>query len=199
MANAKSELAELLIRLREGDAGAACELHREFGQHIRRIARIWLVGRPLGALMDSEDVCQSVMIEFFQRYSSGRYEIANADQLRGLLGKIAGSRLHYHWRRNRTAKRDLDRQQQSCVSDVEVAHASRSPSSLLLQSEKFDQCREKFTSQEWAVVSLRHNGLSWQAVGEEVGAAADTVRISYARAITRVSLLLRDLPAERET
>src|SRR6516165_1899580 len=58
---------DLIRRIRAGDPEAAAELVRRYEPTIRRAVRVRLVDARLGALLDSLDVCQSVLASFFVR------------------------------------------------------------------------------------------------------------------------------------
>src|SRR5687767_6549155 len=70
-----------LRRLRGGDQGAAAELVREFEPIIRRSVRSRLAGSPLAPVLDSEDVCQSVLASFFARVAAGQFELGGPEDL----------------------------------------------------------------------------------------------------------------------
>src|SRR3954469_15990843 len=85
--------ALLIRRVRDGDQQAAAELVRRYEPAIRRAARVRLVDSRLGRLLDSMDICQSVMASFFVRAALGQYEVETSDQLLRLLGSMARNKL----------------------------------------------------------------------------------------------------------
>src|SRR5262249_31129664 len=58
---------DFLRRLRAGDEQAAVELVQRYERVIRREARLRLTDPRLGRLVDSVDICQSVLASFFVR------------------------------------------------------------------------------------------------------------------------------------
>ena len=76
---------ELIRRVRAGDEEAATVLVRRYEPAIRRAVRFRLTDARLGTLLDSMDVCQSVLASFFIRAASGPYELETPGQLRRLL------------------------------------------------------------------------------------------------------------------
>mgnify|MGYP001138158190 FL=1 len=62
----------LIGRVRNGDEGAAAELVRRYEPAVRRAARVRLVDTRLNRMLDSMDVCQSVMASFFVRAAMGQ-------------------------------------------------------------------------------------------------------------------------------
>ena len=61
----QTSFADLIRRVRAGDDQAARELVREYEPAIRRAVRIQLRNPRLRAQLDSVDICQSVLANFF--------------------------------------------------------------------------------------------------------------------------------------
>ncbi|MFN3191950.1 MAG: RNA polymerase sigma factor [Aureliella sp.] len=184
-------LVALLEQLRRGEADAAYKIQERFGGQVRRLARVWLSQRRLGRLMDSEDICQSVLAEFFERYTQGSYELNNERQLRALLARIATSRLLYHWQRHRTAKRDMRRLAENATAEVQLEALATSkqpsPSQVFAGRELAEECRKRFSPAEWTIVELRNAGNEWKEISEQLGRSPDSLRMQYTRAVTRVA------------
>ena len=184
-------LSQLLESLRRGENDAADKIQERFGAQVRRLARVWLSQRRLGRLMDSEDICQSVLAEFFNRYSNGSYEFTNERQLRALLARIATSRLLYHWQRHRTAKRDIRRVAENPFPDRQLEDIAKSrqpsPSQVFAGRELAEECEKRFTETEWEIVELRRAGNEWKEISKRLGRSPDSLRMQYTRAVTRVA------------
>src|SRR5208282_5000541 len=99
----------LIERVRAGDAEAAAELVRRYEPMVRRAARVRLVDPRLGRVLDSMDICQSVMASFFVRAALGQYELNSPDQLLKLLATMARNTLANQAHGQRAARRDLRR------------------------------------------------------------------------------------------
>jgi RNA polymerase sigma-70 factor (ECF subfamily) len=100
---------EFLRRVREGDAQAASELVRLYEPEIRRAVRVRLSESRLGRVLDSEDVCQSVLANFFVRASAGQFELDNPEQLLRLLVAMARNKLRDKARQQTAQRRDQRR------------------------------------------------------------------------------------------
>ena len=87
MAN-ESSFHDLIRRIRDRDETAAAELVAKYEAAIRRVVRIHLRDVRLRRVLDSMDVCQSVLASFFVRAALGQYELDSPDQLLGLLATI---------------------------------------------------------------------------------------------------------------
>src|SRR5262245_31543761 len=85
---------EELIRLvRAGDAAAAQELVLRYEGPIRRAARVQLGETRLRRLLDSTDICQSVLASFFMRAALGQYDVDKPQQLVKLLVMMAHNKV----------------------------------------------------------------------------------------------------------
>ena len=100
-----------LARVRAGDEPAAAELLKLYEPRIRRVVRVRFATSPrsLRRQMDSTDICQSVMGDFFVRAAMGQFDLDSPAQLVGLLAKMAQNKVIGHARRQRAARRDVRR------------------------------------------------------------------------------------------
>jgi DNA-directed RNA polymerase specialized sigma24 family protein len=64
-------IEDLIGRVRAGDQAAATELVRDFEPYVRRAVRIQLRDPRLRAVVDTADICQSVMASLFARLALG--------------------------------------------------------------------------------------------------------------------------------
>src|SRR5881394_4022184 len=97
---------ELILRVRAGDQDAATALVRSYESAIRRAVRFRLTDARLGNLLDSMDICQSVMASFFLRAASGQYELETPEQLLKLLTVMAHHKLVSQARKQYARRRD---------------------------------------------------------------------------------------------
>ncbi|MHC5539816.1 RNA polymerase sigma factor, partial [Singulisphaera rosea] len=100
---------DLIGRVRAGEDTAAAELVRRFEPMVRRAARVRLADPRLGRVLDSMDICQSVMASFFVRAAMGQYELDTPDQLMRLLATMAKNKLANQANGQRAARRDVRR------------------------------------------------------------------------------------------
>src|SRR5262249_44025365 len=92
MAGAPS-FEELIRLVRAGDQAAAQELVQRYEGAIRRAARVQLGDARLRRLLDSTDICQSVLASFFLRAALGQYDLAKPQQLVKLLVVMAHNKV----------------------------------------------------------------------------------------------------------
>src|SRR5580693_5611554 len=100
---------ELIARVRAGDEHAAAELVRHYEPAIRRAARVRLVDTRLNRLLDSMDICQSVMASFFVRAALGQFDLNTPDQLLRLLATMTRNKLIGQVKGHGAARRDFRR------------------------------------------------------------------------------------------
>jgi hypothetical protein len=73
--------AEVVRRIRAGDADAARELIRRYEPVVRLQARDRIADPRLGRVFDSMDICQSVMASFFVRAVAGQFALEEPQDL----------------------------------------------------------------------------------------------------------------------
>lgn len=177
---------DLLRRVRAGDENAATELVRIYEPSIRRIARLRLANAPLTALLDSTDICQSVMASFFVRMNLGQYSFESPEQLIKLLAAMARGKLAAHVRRETAQRRDR-RRMAAAVDDGELVGAGVTPSREVAARDLLENVRGRLSPDERQLVELRDQGRDWGSVANEVGGSPDALRMKLTRAIDRVA------------
>src|SRR4051794_18930312 len=96
---------DLIRRVRAWDQEAAAELVGRYEPAIRRAVRFRLADARLGTLLDSMDICQSVLASFFVRAASGQYDLETPEKVLGLLAAMARNKLASQARRQGTQRR----------------------------------------------------------------------------------------------
>ena len=96
----------LIRRVRAGDQNSAAELVARYEPLIRREVRLKLESSRLRRVLDSMDVCQSVLASFFIRASAGEYDLRDPSQLVRLLVTIARNKVASAWRHEFGLRRD---------------------------------------------------------------------------------------------
>ena len=99
----------LLGRVRAGDEEAAAQIVRRYEPALRRLIRMRLTDPHLTRLLDSVDVCQSVLANFFVRMAAGQFDLNTPEQLLKLLSVMARNRLLDHVARETAGRRDQRR------------------------------------------------------------------------------------------
>src|ERR1700745_1945673 len=100
---------DLIRRGGDRDQDAATALVRRYEGAIRRVVRIHLRDTRMRRVLDSMDICQSVLASFFVRTALGQYELDTPEQLLQLLTSIARNKLTNQANRLRAQRRDIRR------------------------------------------------------------------------------------------
>jgi RNA polymerase sigma-70 factor (ECF subfamily) len=175
--------ADLVRRVRAGDQEAATVLVQRYESHIRRAVRMQLRDPRLRRLLDSIDVCQSVLSNFLVRAALGQFELDSPENLLKLLTKMARNKLAA------LARGPIvrDRVEQPDDSRHAPPAPGASPSQQVAGRELLDQVRKQLTDDERAVIDRRLLGHAWEEIAAELGESAEAVRKRYTRALDRVT------------
>jgi RNA polymerase sigma-70 factor (ECF subfamily) len=181
------DFADLMRRVRAGDADAAEEVWRRYEPVLRREVRLRLRDPRLRRLFDEADICQSVMASFFLRATAGEYEIAGPEQLRHLLAQMGRNKLATQARRHHAQRRDVRRLEQLAEGEGTAANAGPSPGSVLAWQELLQKFRDRLSEEERQLADLRAQGIAWAAIVASLGGSPDGRRVQLNRAVVRVS------------
>jgi RNA polymerase sigma factor (sigma-70 family) len=186
----EGEFHGLLLRLRAGDAAAAAELVRTYESDVRRAIRVRMTDARLRRLVDSVDICQSVLTNFFVRAAAGQFDVESPSQLVALLVTMAQNRIHDLARRERASKRDTRRT--LAIHDQSTGFAAiptNDPTASAVASghELLARVRAHLSPDELRVFERRLAGFGWTEISEQLGTPPNTLRMRYTRAIDRVA------------
>lgn len=188
--SAEEPFAELIRRVRAGDADAATELVRRYEPLIRREVRLRLEDRRLARLFDSADVCQSVLASFFVRTAAGQFDLEKPEQLARLLLQMARNKLASAARAQSRQRRDHRRVTGDDEAVGRVAADEPTPSRVVAGRELLERFRDLLSAEERQIADLRGEGLAWADVAEQLGGTAQARRMQLARGAERVATAL---------
>jgi len=178
---------DLLQRVRAGDQDAARELVQRYEPAIRRAVRFRLANSRLARLLDSMDICQSVLASFFVRAAAGQYEVEQPEQLLKLLVAMARNKLALQARAQRRQRRDHRRVQTGALNEARLAAAGSSPSQHVAGQELLREAERLLSPEERQLAELRKEGLDWAAIAQRLGGTPEALRKQLARAVDRVA------------
>ena len=186
--NGGLDFQQLLELASQGNETAAAQLVRDFEPEVRRFVRFRLANSNLRQFVDSMDICQSALGQFFVELAGGRTDLQSPKQLRNFLLKIAQNRMYSKGRYQNAARRDIRRREavsrnelESAVSDIET------PSELVASSELVHLIRAKLPEDTRYLVEQRLSGREWGDLAQELGISADAARKRMARALDEVA------------
>ncbi len=179
---------DLIRRVRSGEETAAAELVRTYEPEIRRAVRIRLTDPRLGRLLDSMDICQSVLANFFVRVAAGQFDLEQPEQLLKLLVTMARNKLRDQARKQHAGRRDNRRLETARPEPLEkVADGQPSPSEVVAGQELLQEVRRLLSDEERFLADQRAQGRPWTDIAAELGQPAEALRKRLARAVDRVA------------
>jgi RNA polymerase sigma-70 factor (ECF subfamily) len=182
-----SPFTTLIRRVRAGEADAAAELVRQYEPQIRRMVRLRLTDPRLNRVLDSMDICQSVMANFFVRAAAGQFDLEEPGQLLKLLASMARNKLLNQAEKYQAQRRDQRRVQADGGAALDaVADRAASPSQIVAGAELLQQVRLHLTDDERYLAEQRALGQDWNALAVELGSSPEALRKKLARAVDRV-------------
>ena len=174
------EFEKILAAVRTGDPQAVEELVRRYEPVLRHLIRIRLHKRHLQRLLDSADVCQSVLANFFRRAAEGQFKIHTPQDLNELLVTMALNKFRDWVRRQHRHGGGLP-------DGWDPPAADRDPGRMAADQELVQKIRDRLTAEE---LQLFHEnqvlGYTWAEIAAQRGSEPDTLRMRLARALARV-------------
>lgn len=181
---------ELLDRIRTGDAVAAEELVRTYEPELRRAIRVRLTDARLRRLVDSIDICQSVLAGFFVRTAAGQFDVESPEELLKLLVTMARNRVIDWARRSQADRRDGRRNVPLEDADgqmMPLASDQEGPVTVLVNRDLLENVRSRLGPDELKLMEQRADGKNWNEIAAECGEQPNAVRMRLTRALDRVA------------
>jgi RNA polymerase sigma-70 factor (ECF subfamily) len=187
MDQSAAPFADLLARVRAGDSGAAEELIRRYEPVIRVTVRARLTDSRLRRVMDTMDICQSVLAGFFVRAAVGEYDLGEPNDLIRLLVRMTHNKIATQYRHHFRGRRDVRKVQDLGDDGLDQIGGEPAPDRVAAGRELLAALRGKLSTDERAIADARGLGKSWQEIAEELGGTPEARRKQLARAIDRVA------------
>lgn len=181
-----TKFRELIRRVRDRDSSAAHELATQYESAIRRVVRIHLRDARLRRVLDSMDVCQSVLASFFVRTALGQYELETPEQLVSLLTVITRNKLRNQVSRERAMRRDNRRAVPLDTEGVVIVDRASEPSEQASARELLAKVCERLDVSERYLAEQRSLGRTWPELAQELGGTDVALRKRFGRALNRV-------------
>jgi RNA polymerase sigma factor (sigma-70 family) len=181
-----SPFQDLIRRVRDRDDTAATELVQRYESAIRRVIRLNLRDRRMRRVLDSMDVCQSVLASFFVRAALGQYDLDTPEQLLHLLASIARNKLANQASRLQAQKRDYRRDVGIGEQANRLVVQAPDPSEQASAREILQKVRDRLSDDERHLAEQRALGRDWQDIATEIGGTTTALRSKLSRAVNRV-------------
>jgi RNA polymerase sigma factor (sigma-70 family) len=182
----QNSFSSLIERLRRGDNEAARSLLLRYEPVLRRIVAMRLMDRKLRGVVDTEDICQSVMGSFFVRLGLGQYEIIDESDLLRLLATMVRNKVVSKKRRRTLEKRE---DVQSLIKERlerNRAGSETSPSKWLIYEELVREAEGMLSPDERELIALRKQGIGWNEIGSRLGEDPECLRKRMSRTMDLV-------------
>jgi RNA polymerase sigma factor (sigma-70 family) len=186
----ETDISDLIARAKAGDEAAIREFLIRFEQEVRIMVRGRLP-KKLRTQFDSMDFVQAVWQSFFADLQKDSREFENVHHLRRFLAGVARNKVYEEHRRlTRTEKYALAREQRLYVRrgsrevQRELISPEPTPSQAVQASDRLAQLIAGCTPREVQVITLRHQGMTFEEIAARTGVHERSVRriIDEARA-----------------
>jgi RNA polymerase sigma factor (sigma-70 family) len=183
----EASFAELMERVRQGDETAMTDLVRRYEPAIRRAIHVRLLNPRMRRVVESLDICQSVMGSFFVRIAFGQFEIQSPEDLMKLLVRMARNKVADAVRKEQADRRDNRRVQEDSAELGRVRAGDDTPSVQVATAELLNEFRRRLTEEERHLAEQRALGREWVEIAEAGQQSPEACRKRLARAIDRVA------------
>ena len=177
---------DLIRRLRAGDQKGASEFVRRYAPAVRRMIRVQLRDRRLRRVLDTMDVCQSVLASFFIRAAAGQYDLNQPGQLLRLLVIMARNKLASRARHSYVSRREMVPPE---AVDAPAARllSTPSPAQQIAWRDLLHEVLDRLSAEERQLADRRADRQEWAQIAAELGGSPEALRKKLARALDRVS------------
>jgi RNA polymerase sigma-70 factor (ECF subfamily) len=192
MSDAQTEFAQLMHRVRAGDAQAAQEVFDRYSEPIRRVVRRYLHQR-LRAQYDSVDILQTVWASFFQ-VPPERYTFETPEALISFLSQMAYNKVVDVFRqRLMTGKRNINRQvslHEPAAGELDNVLPVRqpTPSQLAIAEEHWERIIRGQPPRVRQVLEMLRMGHTKREVADRFGLHPKTIQRLLEKLLPRVDL-----------
>lgn len=186
----------LLRRTIDGDQHAATLLVRDYGGELHRYVRTRLTDPALRRLLDSLDICQSVLAAFFVHLQAGRFDLTDSRQLMALLRLMAQNKLRDKVRRARAERRGGSAARQQADPSL-VPDARPAPDEQLAGREIVEAVQSRMAGSERDLLKRWMDGEPWESIATATTGTPEALRKRLSRSIDLAAAqlgLLEDRP-----
>jgi DNA-directed RNA polymerase specialized sigma24 family protein len=176
----------LVDRARTGDETAAATLVTEYQTELHRYVRFKLTSPAVRRVVDSLDVCQSVLAGFFVSLRDGRLEVIQPRQLFRLLAVMAENKVRDKVRVHHAARRGGGALADGGPVDV-VEGRDEDPAEAVEGRELLASVRDRLRVDDREVVDRWLAGEGWPQIAAAVGKKPDAVRHQVTRAVDQAA------------
>jgi RNA polymerase sigma-70 factor (ECF subfamily) len=185
-----ADTTQLFVQAREGSEGALEALYQRCARKLLPLIRLRM-GRVLRAELESRDILQSVLLKSFERLT----QVQDPAALMAWMARIAENeirdRMDYERRQRRDAARRLPI---DAAADLPApVRQALSQAILNEQAERLERALEALPdAQREAIILRKLEELTFPEMAARLGKTEDASRMMFARAMTALTLALRE-------
>jgi len=183
----------LLLEAREGSEQALNRLFEQCGERLLGLIRLRM-GAKLRSRMESTDLLNATLLRAFRSFDS--LEARNTPSLMAWLARIAESEIRDEADRLNAQRRDAAKEVALDSGVAELAARLRSQTSRLVLSEsrlRLEAALGELSDEYREIVVLRrYEELGFKEIGSRLGKSPDACRMLLARAMTALTLKMRE-------
>jgi RNA polymerase sigma factor (sigma-70 family) len=178
---------EWMRRVRSGEPEAVSEFVARYGPQIRRAIRVRGTGGRLQRVLDSEDLCQSVMRRFFEHTDGANARPENPAMLLSWLLEVARNRLREQRRRERATKRGGERLREVDPLALDrLAGGNPNIAERAADRELLAWLMGQMTPDQCLVAERRAAGEEWADIACNYGISAEAMRKRFRRGLEAI-------------
>ena len=176
---------QLIQQVRQGDAQAAADLIHRYENDLRIIARVRLRSTGMQRTLESMDICQSVLGNFFVRVTSGEFDLQTPEDVIKLLSRMIRNKVTDKYRLAHAEKRPQGGSG-TPIEDLQIAGGDHTPSQIVSVEELRREFIRRLTPEEREIWERRQEGQGWDDIAKAVGRKVDTLRMQLGGASKRI-------------
>ncbi|MFG0332373.1 MAG: RNA polymerase sigma factor [Maioricimonas sp. JB049] len=170
----------LYYRWKSGDTDAANDIFQRYVDRLVGLVRNRM-SRPIQRRVDPEDIVQSAYRVFFDKATSGEFEIRREGDLWSLMAAITVKKMLTEVRYHRAARRDVDRDGEGRGSGLQVLSETLDaggppPEQTTMFFEELDRFMVTLKPLQRKVLGLRLQDWSNEQIAREIDRSTRTVR-----------------------
>jgi DNA-directed RNA polymerase specialized sigma24 family protein len=173
------ELQEFFALMQGGDEGAVEAMLQEMDPFLRRVIRMRLLDGRLRRAVDTTDILQSLLEDFFRQPMAGERAESSSVQLCAYLAAAVRHKVQTRLRKERRHAGSLPDQWEPACPEPDVGKR--------VEDQDFAAAiRSRLDESARLLFDLKAQGLTWQEVAAKVGGRADALRMRLNRSVAAV-------------
>lgn len=174
---ATPELSDFFAVLRDGDGQAVEELLRQLDPIFRRLIRLRLIDGRLRHVLDTTDIYQSLLKDFLSQKDRGPTPAGSSAGLCAYLAAAVRYKIQTRARKERRHTGGLP-------DEWEPVSPEPTPEQHVQDQDLRQTIRSRLAEKTRHLFDLKIQGLTWNAIAEQMGGDPDTLRMRLRRAVT---------------